>query len=64
MSPARTSAAQLQGLFLKDQPGRGSAFHHTFQKDEKWLKIIISLSQPILLHSIHIYQPSGLSQSK
>ena len=54
----------LQSSTLKDSPGRGSSFHHTFQSGERWLRMAISLPQPVLLHSIHIYQPAGLSQSE
>lgn len=86
LTPGRTSAKDLQSVMLKDQPGRASALHHTFQvsilfrllhipsfsarllnalqEGEHWLKMSMSLPQPILLHSIHIYQPMALSQSK
>ena len=64
VSPSRTSVKDLQNSSLKDTPGRGSSFHHSFHSGEQVLKMTISLPQPILLHSLHIYQPSGLTQSK
>ena len=68
ISPCRASLSQLQLASSKDivhVSGRGgSAFQFTYQPNEKWLKILMSFSQPVLLSAIHIYQPQGHSQSK
>lgn len=63
-SPGNPSFKDLQGVNLKDQPGRGTALQYSFVKDTKWLKMYMLLPYPILLHEIHIYQPAGLTQSK
>ena len=61
LSPSRTSVRDLQ--FSGLHPSRASTFHHTFQADEEWLKMFLSLPQPILLHAVQLYQPMGLMQN-
>lgn len=63
LSPSRTSVRDLQFSGLSEHPSRSSTFHHTFHTDEEWLKMFLSLPQPILLHAIQLYQPMGLMQN-
>uniref|UniRef100_A0A1X7VLP9 UBC core domain-containing protein n=1 Tax=Amphimedon queenslandica TaxID=400682 RepID=A0A1X7VLP9_AMPQE len=57
------SLKDIQSVNLKDQTGKGAAFQYTYPKDTNWLTLHVSLTQPVLLHSVHIYQPANLSQS-
>ena len=61
--PGSPSLKDLQSVNLKDQAGKGTAFQYTYPKETDWLVIYISVIQPILLHSVHIYQPINHSQS-
>ena len=66
-NPLRASFSMLQHR-TKDSAaaavGRGSAFHFSFQDNEKWLRMSLSFGQPILFSAVHVFQPHGLTQSE
>ena len=60
--PSRSSVKDLQSSTLADIPTRTSTFHHTYQNDEQWLRMHITLPYPIVFHAVQFYQPMGLVQ--
>ena len=63
LHPSRTSVKELQSSSNTEQPTRTACFNHTYQGDEEWLKMQISLPYPILLHTVQFLQPMGMFQS-
>ena len=63
LHPSRTSIKELQSSSNTETPTRTACFNHTYQGDEEWLKMQISLPYPILLHTVQFLQPMGMFQS-
>ena len=65
LTPGTAPLSDLQSGQMSDAPSRSSAFHHKFQSGDHDQEVVISatLSHPILLRCLQLFQPLGLLQN-